>query len=212
MTGHASASAFTGGIGLLERAFGYTLGSLELVTPAAMSNPTACAGWDLRTLLRHMNDSLLAAHEAMAAGQVGLDPPSAAADPAGDCGDPEADPVGVLRNRGCRMLGAYMNASGPGRVSIADRTLCLTVVVATAAVEIAVHGWDVARACGQDRPIPPALAGELLELCPLFVSDADRQSRFGAPVPVSPSARAGDRLVAYLGRDPNWRPALTGAA
>jgi uncharacterized protein (TIGR03086 family) len=212
MTGQASASAFTGGIGLLERAFGYTLGCLNLVTPAAMSNPTPCAGWDLRALLRHMNDSLLAAHEAMAAGQVGLDPPPAAADPAGDCGDPETDPVGALRNRGCRMLGAYVNASGPGRVAIADRTLCLTTVASTAAVEIAVHGWDVACACGQDRPIPPALAGELLELCPLLVSDADRLSRFGALVPVPLGAPAGDRLVAYLGRDPSWRPALPAAS
>jgi len=212
MTWQADAGAFTGGIGLLERAFGYTLGSLDLVTPGAMSNPTPCAGWGLRALLRHMNDSLLAVHEAMAAGQVGLDPPPAEADPAGDCGDPQADPVGVLRNRGCRMLGAYVNASGPGRVAIADRSLGLTIVAATAAVEIAVHGWDVARACGQDRPIPSALAGELLELCPLFVSDADRVSRFGAPVPVSGSASAGDRLLAYLGRDPAWRPAIPGAA
>lgn len=212
MAEHASASAFTSGIGLLERAFGYTLGSLSLVTPAAMANPTPCAAWDLRALLRHMNDSLLAAHEAIAAGQVGLDPPPPAADPAGDYGDPQTDPVAVLRNRGCRMLGAYVHASGPSRVAIADRTLCLTIVVATAAVEIAVHGWDVARACGQNRPIPPALAGELLELCPLFVSDADRLSRFGAVVPVSAGASAGDRLVAYLGRAPDWRPALPAAS
>ncbi|HKA68569.1 MAG TPA: TIGR03086 family metal-binding protein [Actinomycetes bacterium] len=201
MTGRASASALTGGIGLLERAFGYTLGSLNLVTPAEMANPTPCAGWDLRALLRHMNDSLLAVHEAIAAGEVGLDPPPSA----GDSGDPEADPVGVLRNRGCRILGAWVNADDPGQVAIADRALTPTILVATAAIEIAVHGWDVARACGQDRPIPPALAGELLELCPLFVSDADRRSRFGASVPVSPDAPASDRLAAYLGRDPQWR-------
>ena len=211
MTGGAPASAFTGGIGLLERAFGYTLGSLNLVTPDAMSNPTPCADWDLRALLRHMNDSLLAVHEAIAASQVRLDPPSAGADPAGDCGDQDTDPVGVLRNRGCRMLGAYVTAGGPGPVAIADRTLSLTIVVATAAIEIAVHGWDVARAAGQDRPIPPALAGELLELCPAFVSDADRLGRFGAAVPVSPDARPGDQLVAYLGRNPAWRPALPAA-
>jgi len=207
MTGHAPVSALTGGIGLLERAFGYTLGSLALVTPAAMSNPTPCAGWDLRALLRHMNDSLLAMHEAIAAGEVELHP-RVAADLAGDYGDPERDPVGVLRNRGCQMLGAWVHAVDPGQVTIADRRLTPMVLVATAAIEVAVHGWDVSRACGRDRPIPPALADELLELCPLFVSDADRLSRFGPRVPVSPGAPAGDRLVAYLGRHPDWgRPA-----
>jgi hypothetical protein len=69
-------------------------------------------------------------------------------------------------------------------------------------VEVAVHGWDVARACGVDRPIPPALAGELLELCPLLVDDADRPGRFGPPADPSRWARPGDRLVAFLGRCP----------
>lgn len=197
MTGRASASALTGGIGLLERAFGYTLGCLNLITPAEMANPTPCAGWDLRALLRHMNDSLLAVHEAVAAGEVGLDPPPDAAD--------SGDLVGVLRNRGCRILGAWVNADDPGQVAIADRALTPTILVATAAIEVAVHGWDVACACGQDRPIPAALAVELLELCPLFVSDADRVSRFDASVPVPPGAPASDQLVAYLGRDPRWR-------
>src|SRR5690349_23901912 len=49
--------------GLLERAIGYTLGSLLLVTPAAMTRPTPCADWDLGALLRHMDDSLAALHE-----------------------------------------------------------------------------------------------------------------------------------------------------
>lgn len=200
----ATATALTGSVGLLERALGYTLGSLSLVTPAAMANPTPCSAWDLRALLAHMNDSLLATHEAVAAGRVGLDPPPAADDPAGDCGDPATDPVGVLRNRGCRLLGAWVGAREPGRVAIADRTLSTTIVAATAAVEIAVHGWDVARACGRDRPIPSPLADRLLELCPLFVYAADRPGRFGTPVPVPSHAPAGDRLVAYLGRHPGW--------
>ena len=67
---------------------------------------------------------------------------------------------------------------------------------------MAVHGWDVARACGRDRPVPPSLAEELLDLSPLFVSAADRPGRFAPPVDVPPLAGPGDRLVAFLGRRP----------
>jgi uncharacterized protein (TIGR03086 family) len=201
----STATALTGGVALLERAMGYTLGSLMLVTARAMSNPTPCREWDLRALLLHMNDSLLALHEAIAVGNVGLDPGGAwdPGDPAGDYGDLAADPVATLRNRACRMIGAWANARGPCEISIGDRALTAGIVAATGAVEVAVHGWDVAWACGHDRPVPPALAEELLELCPLFVRPADRPTRFAAPVDVSPLARPGDRLVAFLGRRPS---------
>ena len=58
--------------------------SLRLVTPEAMSNPTPCQRWDLRALLLHMNDSLLALHEAIAAEHVELEPAADHGDPAGD--------------------------------------------------------------------------------------------------------------------------------
>jgi uncharacterized protein (TIGR03086 family) len=196
MTSGGATAVLAGGVALLERAIGYTLGGLLLVTPEAMTDPTPCRRWDLSALLLHMNDSLLALHEAIAVGYVGLDP-------AADYGDPAVDPVVALRNRACHMIGAWANARGRDEISIADRPLSPGVVAAAGAVEVAVHGWDVARACGHDRPIPPALAEELLELCPLFVSEPDRPTRFAAPVPVSPLADPGDRLLAYLGRRPS---------
>ena len=64
MTDHAT-PALIGGIGLLERALSYALGSLHLVTPSVLPSRTPCPQWDLRALLRHLNDSLLALHEAV---------------------------------------------------------------------------------------------------------------------------------------------------
>jgi uncharacterized protein (TIGR03086 family) len=195
MTAGSTTTVLAGGVALLERATGYLLGGLPLVTPEAMANPTPCADWDLRALLLHTNDSLLALHEAIAVGHVGLDP-------AADYGGPAADPVATLRNRASRMIGAWANARGPDEISIADRTLTSGVVAAAGALEVAVHGWDITRACGHDRPVPPALAEELLELCPLLVGDADRPTRFAPPVDMSPLASPNDRLVALLGRRP----------
>ena len=186
-------AALIGGVALLERALGFTLGSLVLVTPAALGRPTPCRGWDLRALLAHMNDSMLALHEAMAAGFVTLEPE-------GDFGDPRTDPVTTLKNRACHLMGAWAGLQDPGRVAIGDQGLTATVVAAVGAVEVAVHGWDVAAACGRSRPLPDGLAAELIELCPLFVAPANRPGRFGPPLAVSPLAGPGERLLAFLGR------------
>jgi uncharacterized protein (TIGR03086 family) len=177
-----------GGAGLLERAIGYALGSLQLVTPDDLSRPTPCHEWDLHALLVHMNDSMAALHEAVDSGHVELRPRT---------GEPATDLVRSLETRAGGLLGAC----GRDVVTIGDRQLTGALVSCAGAVEITVHGWDVAQACGQDRPIPAELADELLDLSCLFVTEADRPGRFAPAVALS--GPPGRRLVAFLGRTPH---------
>lgn len=203
MTNAVPTTAVTGGVALLERAMAYTLGGLLLVTPDAMSNPTPCSDWDLRALLLHMNESLLTLHEAIAVGHLDLAGPIEPGHPHADYGDPAVDPVATLRNRGCQMIGAWANAPAPADILIADRALAPGILAATGAVEVAVHGWDVARACGHQTQVPPALAEELLDLCQLLVRDSDRPTRFAPRMDLSLDLGSpSDRLVAFLGRRP----------
>lgn len=195
-------AVLTDGVALLERSMSFTLGALLLVTRGALANPTPCADWDLRALLLHMNESLQALHEAIAEGHLELDASSSLGAASGDYGDPLVDPVAVLRSRACTMVGAWVGPDGPGTITVADRSLTSDAVAAAGAIEVAVHGWDVTRACGAPRAVPAALAEELLVLCDVFVDDGDRPHRFGPAVPVDPRAPAGDRLVALLGRQP----------
>jgi uncharacterized protein (TIGR03086 family) len=197
MTDERTAAALIGGVGLLERAINYTLGSLHIVTPEALSRPSPCRDWDLRALLAHVNDSLMALYEAVDVGQVDLDVSA-------DASDSTVDPVATLRNRACQLLGAWTNAGSTYTVSIAGCPLTTGIVASTGAIEVAVHGWDIARACGRDHPIPRSLAEEMLELSPLLIADADRPTRFAAPIDVPPLAGPGDRLIAFLGRHPTW--------
>ena len=197
MTSDRATAAPLGSVALLERAMGYTLGSLHLVTPEAMSRPSPCHGWDLRALLAHMDDALVALQEAAERARVGLDGPSGA-----DASRDGLDPVARLRVRGCRLLGAWTRADGSRRISIGGRTLPASVLTSAGALEVAVHGWDVARACGQRRPVPDALALGLLAIAPLLVTEADRGVRFAPPVDLPSSAGPSDQLIAYLGRDP----------
>ena len=184
-------------MGLLERAIGYALGSVAAVAPRLLSRPTPCSEWDLQALLGHVNDSLAALCEGIDTGRIGPDP-------AADDGHLLAGELAAtFRDRARRLLGAWSSAGRNDQlIAILDHPLPTSVVAGTGAVELAVHGWDISWACGQHRPIPPTLAGDLLTICPLLVTPATRHPQFGAPVAVSPLASASDRLVAFLGRHP----------
>jgi uncharacterized protein (TIGR03086 family) len=186
----------TGGVGLLERAIGYALGSLHCVTPESLSAPTPCSEWDLRTLLHHMNDSLAALCEAIDDGSVAIDPEGLSDNSA-------EDPVATFRHRAGQVLGAWVGAGdGDRTVTIGGCPLTAGIVATAGSVEIAVHSWDIYQACGQPHPIPHALATELLAISPIVVADVDRPSRFAAQVPVSAAESPSDRLIAFLGRAP----------
>jgi uncharacterized protein (TIGR03086 family) len=183
-------AALPAGVGLLERAINYLLGVLHEVRDGEMSARTPCTDWNLRELLGHLDESLVALQEATT-GHVSLSPTDR----------PVADPVSALRDRACCLLSAWTNATRVD-VTVGDAGLTTGIVATAGAVEVAVHGWDVARALGRRRPIPPGLAEEMLAVSPLLVSEADRPARFAVPVAVPAQAPAGDRLLAFLGRRP----------
>jgi uncharacterized protein (TIGR03086 family) len=188
-----SPAILLGGTALLERAVGYTLGSLRLVESWLLDRPTPCAEWDLRALLAHLNDSLTALHEAADLGSVGLGGGRVDV-------DVRVDPVAALRSRACGLVGAWTKQVVSEVVSVGGCPVPSGYVTGAGAVEVAVHGWDIAEACGHHRPIPTRLAEELLELCYVVVLSEDRPTRFAAPVDVSPWSSADHRLLAYVGR------------
>jgi uncharacterized protein (TIGR03086 family) len=185
---------------LMTMAIRYTLGRLAYVTPASLSGPTPCAAWDLAALLAHVSDSLAALHDALVTGRVSLEPaPQTQVIPAGGL-------VATLRAQAGRLLAASAAGRAGRPVVIADRRLAGPEMAAAGAVEIAVHGWDIAEACHCRRPIPPALATSILAVVPLVVTEVTRGVQFADPVRPGPQAAPGDRLVALLGRNPAVRP------
>ncbi|MET9895901.1 TIGR03086 family metal-binding protein [Streptomyces sp. NPDC006465] len=177
---------------LLERSLAYALGSVAAVPREGLRRPTPCAEWDLGELLRHLDDSVDALYEGVADGRVGLCP-----------APPAADPVCVFRERARALLGAWAAVSvAPSPAAVGDRSMDAGLLAAVGALEVAVHGWDVARACGRARPIPSGLAVELLPVARFVVADADRGVRFADPVGIPSPARPDDVLLAFLGRRP----------
>lgn len=175
------------GTELLERALAYTRGALVTIVPAHLCRPTPCDQWRLVDLLAHMEDALDAFTEG-ATGTIGM----RSAAPA---------PVDVrlesLQAKACALLGAW-TAADTVHVDVGQHPVPVGTISRLAALEIAVHGWDVARTTGYDAPVPPGLAEALL---PTALAVAlDQHGQFGAPVPVDAAASPARRLLALLGR------------
>jgi uncharacterized protein (TIGR03086 family) len=176
---------------LLDRSLGYTRVQLAGVRPGLLDRPTPCAGWTLADLLTHMEDSLDAFTEAAGGAVETYGPPG------------EAGRVSVIQEKACALLGAWSRPV-PGDVVIraGDTGLDLgsSLLVATAALEVTVHGWDVARTTGSAAPLPDGLARALLPVAHRVVGPTDRGVRFAPAAAADPEAPYGVRLLAFLGR------------
>ena len=75
--------------------------------------------------------------------------------------------------------------------------------------EVVVHGWDVARATGQDLAVDDQLLEGALGFVRQAVDEhpAGSPGLFGPPVPVPDDAPPLHVLLGLTGRDPAWHPA-----
>ena len=193
----------SGAVELLAGAISYMLAVCAPIGAAELTLPTPCPDWNLAMLLGHLCQSMADLETALRTGRLDLD------EPVGRAG---GDPVEALRDGAAQLLCAGYCYGGPECfVAVGGLPMPAGLVACTGAVEIAVHGWDVSAARaragrgsgGPKTPIPAALATRMLRLGPLLV--AGREGLFAVPVEVPAQASPGDRLVGYLGRDPEHR-------
>jgi uncharacterized protein (TIGR03086 family) len=65
------------------------------------------------------------------------------------------------------------------------------------------HGWDLARATGQDPTMPTGCAEAAYEAIHGRFTDDQRKGIFKPEIPVGRDAKPQERLLAYTGRDPD---------
>jgi uncharacterized protein (TIGR03086 family) len=157
-----------------------------------LDDPTPCTEWTVQALLDHIIGGYRMF--ATAFGAAAPESESAAATAHGAAGD-----------------AAVRAFEAPGAL---QRSLVLPVgevagevALGLALTDAVVHGWDLAKATGQDTTIDEPLATMLLAGLERSVTTDMRQPGggmpvFAPPVPVDADRPAGDRLVAFLGRQP----------
>ena len=72
--------------------------------------------------------------------------------------------------------------------------------------DVFMHSWDLARASDQPIELDPAYATELLEGMQAMEQVLRDSGQYGPAHPVADDAPVGTRLIAFIGRDPDWRP------
>lgn len=183
-------------LGLLERSIDFARGTLVAAVTAPGDMPTPCERWSLAELLTHMDSSLRTLEQAAAVGGIAIfEPPTSGPSDLG-----VAEQVALLQTRACALMESWMGPQAPVIFRVGGSELQAGLLAAAGALEIAVHAWDVGRACGQSRPIPRALAEDLLAYAPLLVSDVDRPHRFGLPLPTGSDSSPSQELLALVGR------------
>ncbi|MFR9777758.1 TIGR03086 family metal-binding protein [Micromonospora sp. MS34] len=73
-----------------------------------------------------------------------------------------------------------------------------------ALIDLAVHGWDLARATGQRLEVDPAVLAAGHGFMDRMGETGQQMGAFGAPVPTRADATPLDELLARTGRDPGW--------
>jgi uncharacterized protein (TIGR03086 family) len=72
-------------------------------------------------------------------------------------------------------------------------------------LELVLHGWDLARATGQEYRADEDTVKELLAAVEEFAAMYRQYEGFAAPVPAPAGATGLETAVALAGRDPYWR-------
>jgi uncharacterized protein (TIGR03086 family) len=174
-------------IDLLASAFDKTERIMARVSPDQAQLPTPCGEFDVARLVDHLVGWAKSFEARLTGGTFEGDPNDyrAGADPAADFHDAAAAITGAYRDGG-------------------DSAEQLPVGVLL--MECIVHGWDLATATGQPTDITPAEADRALEMGQQMLKPEYRGpgQPFGYEAQVSDSAGSVEKLVAFLGRSPDW--------
>lgn len=177
---------------------------LRTVTASDLGKPTPCAAWDVRALINHF----IGTARWWAAVVTGDEKADGADEAAGPDEDFVSGDFVAAYEESIRIaLGAF---GAPGALEKMVKTqfgeFPGAVIAGFAATDQFAHGWDLARALGQDTDLAPDLALALLDLAKIGAVDAlrgsedDPEALFGPALEAPAGASAADRFAAYLGR------------
>ena len=170
----------------------------------ALGAPTPCSAYRVGDLLDHISGLTIAFTEAAAkATPAGAGPP-----PEGDRANLDAEwrrtvpPALAELAEAWRDPAAYEGMTSAGGIEMPGE-----IAAMVALEELVVHGWDLARATGQDFDATPAeldaVEGFLSQFSGPDQADI-RGTAYATPVRLADDAPRLDRVIGLSGRDPGW--------
>jgi len=178
---------------------------VDAVRDDQLGDPTPCTRYTLGDLLQHVRGFAeaftVAGRKEQPAG--GSKPP-----PQGDASLLPVDWRGEIADWLGRLVDTWSaSAAWEGTAWIAGFEAPASAVGITAANELVVHGWDVARASGQQLILDDAAIAPSREFVAMMSGPGAEEARgdaFGPALPVPVGASALEEVIAGNGRDPAW--------
>jgi uncharacterized protein (TIGR03086 family) len=177
------------------------------VAPARLGDPTPCPGYMLGDLVDHIG-GLTVAFAAVA--RKDLDDPRIQGAP-GDASRLGDDWQSRIPRDLDALVAAWRDPSAwTGMTRAGGLDLPGEVAGVVVLDELVVHGWDLARASGQDYECDDESLAAVHGFVQQFSgpgTEGTRAGLFGPEVSVPEGATLLDRVIGMTGRDPAWAPA-----
>ena len=186
---------------ILDAAHAALRDTVTAVRTDEWDGPTPCSDWTVAQVLQHAAGDQQAYAAMLGEGDF------PAYDPFSPTGTLETSALELLDPplTASRLAFSRVGADDPAvAVPLPQARLVAPVAVGAAALDAAVHAWDIAVATGQPSPMDAGLAAQLYAVAVEIVEPL-RGFAYAAALP-GVQGDAVDRLLRYLGRDPSWSP------
>ncbi|MCO5998933.1 TIGR03086 family metal-binding protein [Actinoallomurus rhizosphaericola] len=185
---------------LLEQAHSALRASVAEVADADWPAKTPCERWNVAQVLRHAAGDQRA-YAAALTGEGG--PEENPFDPAAEApGDPK-DLLESALDVSARAFAAVTPDAQAVPTPLPQGALRAELAVGAAALDAAVHAWDIAMAGGRPSPLHADLSERLLPVAEA-IAEPLRGFAFAPALDPRPGDDATAALLRHLGRDPEW--------
>jgi uncharacterized protein (TIGR03086 family) len=167
--------------------------------PADLSGPTPCTGFDLAGLVEHAVGTTGAMARLGAGRPLDPDNPWGGGSAEGDWG------AALRRNLDAISEGWSNEERWQGTIRAGGSEMPAATIGEMALVEVAVHGWDLARALNRDLSVPDDVATDILSAVEPTAELGRQMGAYGPAVPPPDDASPFERALAATGRDPRWQ-------
>ena len=176
---------------------GHFTAIVRAAPPDSWDAPSPVAGWRARDVVGHLVEWLASFLESGAGVRLLSGPPVS------------DDPVGAweVHCAGVQALlddpateGRLLSNPHVGELPLAD------AIDRFYTGDVFLHTWDLARATGQDPSLDPDRCAQMLAGMEPLDAVLRESGQYGPRVPVPDDADPQTRLIAFIGRDPAWRP------
>ena len=160
------------------------------VKESQLNDSTPCTEWNVQTLMNHLLDGTGYATGALAGNEPQAAPQADSPAEAYDIGT--SNVLGVMRTPGVLETKVQSPFGEIPAMEFAFGSFMDTLI----------HGWDLAKATGQNTELPAELVGVCSAILTPEALDGMRGGPIGPAIEVSDDASTQDKMIANFGRKP----------